>query len=110
MSYSKARNHFEKARNNTTDLGIIDMLEADEYRTPSVNSTDSTSALDRIVIAPTSLWGRVQAIGGTSQPLECLSMPRMDFPLGPMLNVVLVPGSQPSRGRSRSSRPGGLYP
>jgi hypothetical protein len=27
MSYSKARNHFEKARNNTTDPGIIDMLE-----------------------------------------------------------------------------------
>jgi hypothetical protein len=27
MSYSEARNHFEKARNNTADQGIIDMLE-----------------------------------------------------------------------------------
>jgi hypothetical protein len=27
MSYSEARNHFEKARNNTDDRGIIDMLE-----------------------------------------------------------------------------------
>jgi hypothetical protein len=27
MSYSEARNHFEKARNNAADPGIIDMLE-----------------------------------------------------------------------------------
>jgi hypothetical protein len=27
MSYSEARNLFEKARNNTTDQSIIDMLE-----------------------------------------------------------------------------------
>jgi hypothetical protein len=27
MSYSEARNHFEKARNNTADHGIIDMLD-----------------------------------------------------------------------------------
>jgi hypothetical protein len=27
MSYSEARNHFEKARNLTTDQGAIDMLE-----------------------------------------------------------------------------------
>jgi hypothetical protein len=27
MSYSEARNLFEKARNNTADQGIIDMLE-----------------------------------------------------------------------------------
>jgi hypothetical protein len=27
MSYSEARNHFEKARNNTPDQVIIDMLE-----------------------------------------------------------------------------------
>jgi hypothetical protein len=27
MSYSEARNHFEKARNNNADLGVIDLLE-----------------------------------------------------------------------------------
>jgi hypothetical protein len=27
MSYSESRNHFEKARNNTADQSIIDMLE-----------------------------------------------------------------------------------
>ena len=27
MSYGEARNRFEKARNNTADPGIIDMLE-----------------------------------------------------------------------------------
>ena len=27
MSYSEARNHFESARNNTTDKGMIDMLD-----------------------------------------------------------------------------------
>jgi hypothetical protein len=27
MSYSESRNHFEKARNNTADQGIVDMLE-----------------------------------------------------------------------------------
>jgi hypothetical protein len=27
MSYSEARSHFEKARNNTADKGVIDLLE-----------------------------------------------------------------------------------
>jgi hypothetical protein len=27
MSYSESRNHFEKARNNTSDQAIVDMLE-----------------------------------------------------------------------------------
>jgi hypothetical protein len=27
MSYSEARNHLEKARNNTADQGVIDLLE-----------------------------------------------------------------------------------
>jgi hypothetical protein len=27
MSYCEARNHFEKARNNTVDQGVIDLLE-----------------------------------------------------------------------------------
>ena len=27
MSYSEARSHFEKARNNAADPGVIDMLE-----------------------------------------------------------------------------------
>jgi hypothetical protein len=27
MSYSEARSHFEKARNNTADQGVVDLLE-----------------------------------------------------------------------------------
>jgi hypothetical protein len=45
-------------------------------------------------------------LGGAFQPLECLGMPRIDFPLGTTLNVGLVDGSQPSRDEPKSSRPG----
>jgi hypothetical protein len=27
MSYSEARNHFEKGRNNTVDKGVVEMLD-----------------------------------------------------------------------------------
>jgi hypothetical protein len=34
MSYSEARNHFEKARNNAADPGVIDMLEGLKHFLP----------------------------------------------------------------------------
>jgi len=56
MGYSEARSHFEKARNSTTDPGIIDVLEGlkhlshaieEDIRTLGQGMRDIADNLDR---------------------------------------------------------------
>jgi hypothetical protein len=46
MSYSEARNHFEKARNNTGDPGIIDMLEGLKHLSHAIEEDVRTLGQD----------------------------------------------------------------
>ena len=46
MGYSEARNHFEKARNNTTDPGIIDVLEGLKHLSHAIEEDIRTLGKD----------------------------------------------------------------
>jgi hypothetical protein len=46
MSYSEARNHFEKARNNTGDPGIVDMFEGLKHLSHAIEEDVRTLGQD----------------------------------------------------------------